>query len=134
MIVGLGIDAVGVARVARLLARHPERLFAHCFSPGEVRRPGDVQHVAGLLAAKEAAFKALGTGWGEGVGWRQVVVERLANGQPALRLEGAAAHRATELGAGCSHLSITHDGGLAIAVVILEARAGSPAGATIPVP
>ncbi|MCU0291249.1 MAG: holo-ACP synthase [Thermoanaerobaculaceae bacterium] len=134
MIVGLGIDAVGVARVARLLERHPERLFAHCFSAGEVRRPGDAQHVSGLLAAKEAAFKALGTGWGEGVGWRQVVVERLANGQPSLRLEGVAARRAIELGVGCSHLSITHDGGLAIAVVILEAQVVSPPGATIGVP
>jgi holo-[acyl-carrier protein] synthase len=128
MIVGLGIDAVGVARVSRLLARHPERLFAHCFSTGEV------QHVAGLLAAKEAAFKALGTGWGEGVGWRQVVVERLANGQPSLHLEGAAARRAAELGVGHSHLSITHDGGLAIAIVILEARAASGEDATIPIP
>ena len=134
MIVGLGIDAVGVARVARLLARHPERLFAHCFSTDEVRRPGDVQHVAGLLAAKEAAFKALGTGWGEGVGWRQVVVERLANGQPSLRLEGAAARRAAELGVGRSHLSITHDGGLAIAIVILETRAASGEDATIAIP
>lgn len=133
MIVGLGIDAVGVARVARLLDRHPQRLFAHCFQADEVRRPGDAQHVAGLLAAKEAAFKALGTGWGEGVGWRQVVVARLANGQPCLRLEGAAARRAAELGAVCSHLSITHDGGLAIAVVILEARSGSPENGTITV-
>ena len=120
MIVGLGIDAVGVARVARLLARHPERLFAHCFSTDEVRRPGDVQHVAGLLAAKEAAFKALGTGWAQGVGWRDVVVARDAAGAPAVTLHGAAAVRAEAIGATRSHLSISHAGGMAVAVVILE--------------
>lgn len=120
MIVGLGIDAVGVERVARLLDRHGERLVARCFDAGEVRRPRDPQHVAGLLAAKEATFKALGTGWSEGVGWRDVVVVREPNGQPALRLEGAAAERAAALGADRLHVSITHDGGLAVAVVILE--------------
>ncbi|MGV8040284.1 MAG: holo-ACP synthase [Thermoanaerobaculaceae bacterium] len=120
MIVGLGIDAVGVERVTRLLDRHGERLVARCFEPGEVRRPRDPQHVAGLLAAKEATFKALGTGWSEGLGWRDVVVVREPNGQPALRLEGAAAERAAALGADRLHVSITHDGGLAVAVVILE--------------
>lgn len=120
MIVGLGIDAVGVERVARLLDRHGERLVARCFEPGEVRRLRDPQHVAGLLAAKEATFKALGTGWSDGVGWRDVVVVREPNGQPALRLEGAAAERAAALGADRLHVSITHDGGLAVAVVILE--------------
>ena len=73
MIVGLGIDAVGIERIRRLLERHGERLVARCFATGEVRRPRDAQHVAGLLAAKEAAFKALGTVWSGGVSWRQVV-------------------------------------------------------------
>lgn len=120
MIVGLGIDAVAIERVARLLERHRERLLARCFGPGEVRRPHDPQHVAGLLAAKEAAFKALGTGWGDGVGWRQIVVERGCHGQPTLRLAGAAAERGAALGAARQHVSITHDAGLAVAVVILE--------------
>lgn len=124
MIVGLGIDAVGVERVTRLLERHGERLVVRCFEPGEVRRPRDPQHVAGLLAAKEATFKALGTGWGEGVSWRQVVVVREPNGQPGLRLEGAAAARAAALGADRLHVSITHDGGLAVAVAILESASG----------
>lgn len=123
MIVGLGIDAVGVARVAGLLERHGARLHTHCFEPGEVRRPHDPQHVAGLLAAKEAAFKALATGWGEGVSWRQVQVLREGSGQPRLHLSGAAAARATALGVTQMHLSITHDAGLALAVVILEASA-----------
>lgn len=124
MIVGLGIDAVGVERVARLLARHGERLLARCFAPGEVRRPADAQHVAGLLAAKEAAFKALGTGWGEGVGWKQVEVTREQGGAPGLRLAGAAAVQAAALGAERLHVSITHDGGVAVAVVVMESAAG----------
>lgn len=123
MIVGLGIDAVAVARVARILERHGTRLQAHCFEPGEVRRPHDPQHVAGLLAAKEATFKALATGWGEGVSWRQVQVLREGSGQPRLHLSGAAAARAATLGATRMHLSITHDAGLALAVVILESVA-----------
>ena len=68
MIVGLGLDLVAIDRVATLLGRHRERLLARCFAPGEPDRPDDPQHLAGLLAAKEAAFKALGTGWGDGVG------------------------------------------------------------------
>jgi holo-[acyl-carrier protein] synthase len=121
MIVGIGVDLVPVDRAAGLVARHGERFLARCFNPGEVVRPGDPSHVAGLLAAKEAAFKALGTGWGEGVGWRDVAVAKAESGAPALTLAGAAAERAAALGAARAHLSISHDGGLAVAVVILEA-------------
>ncbi|MGE5236549.1 MAG: holo-ACP synthase [Acidobacteriota bacterium] len=121
MIIGVGLDVVAVERVARMLTTHGERFRARCFSPGELVRPGDAEHVAGLLAAKEAAFKALGTGWGEGVGWRTVTVGRTDLGGPVLDLDGAAAHRAARLGVSRSHLSITHAGGMAIAVVVLEA-------------
>jgi holo-[acyl-carrier protein] synthase len=120
VIVGLGLDVVAVDRIATLLGRHRERLFARCFAPGEIGRPDDPQHVAGLLAAKEAAFKALGTGWGEGVGWRDARVERQPSGEPRLSLAGRAAQRAAALGVGRTHLSITHAGGVAVAVVVLE--------------
>jgi holo-[acyl-carrier protein] synthase len=121
MIVGVGLDLVGVERVARLLARHGPRLLARCFAHGEVARPRDAEHLAGILAAKEAAFKALGSGWGGGVGWRQVVVERHSSGRPSLRLEGEAGELARRLGAARTHVSITHAEGFAVAVVILEA-------------
>ena len=121
MIVGVGIDLVGVERTARLLARHGGRLTERCFAAGEIARPGDAEHIAGLLAAKEAAFKALATGWGDGVGWRDAAVERSAAGTPRLVLTGGAAVRAAELGVRRSHLSITHATGVAVAVVILEA-------------
>lgn len=120
MIVGLGLDLVEVRRVGRMLSRHGRRFLDRCFAPGEVARPGDAEHVAGLLAAKEAAFKALGSGWGGGVGWRDPVVERGDTGSPRLVLAGNAAARATELGTRTIHLSITHTAGVAVAVVILE--------------
>jgi len=82
VIVGLGLDLVEVRRVAGMLSRHGRRFLDRCFAPGEVARPGDAEHVAGLLAAKEAAFKALGSGWGGGVGWRDPVVKRSDTGSP----------------------------------------------------
>ena len=120
MIVGLGVDVVEVARVARMLSAHGERFLARCFRASEVRRPRDPEHLAGLIAAKEAAFKALGTGWGESVGWRQVAVGRTAAGAPALELEGAARDRAAVLGARRFMVSITHAAGVAVAVVVME--------------
>ncbi len=119
MIAGVGVDIVRVERVEHLLARYGDRFLARCFAEGEVRRLA-AEHLAGLLAAKEACFKALGTGWGEGVGWRDVRVAHGAAGAPALALSGGAATRARGLGVSQAHLSITHDGGLAVAVVVLE--------------
>ncbi len=121
MIVGIGLDLVSISRAREMLARHGERLVARCCAPGEAARPGDPAHVAGLLAAKEAAFKALGTGWGSGVGWRDAVVGRTPNGAPVVTFAAGAAARAAHLGVRSAHLSITHDAGVAVAVVILEA-------------
>jgi holo-[acyl-carrier protein] synthase len=120
VIAGIGLDLVDVGRAAALLAGHGDRFLARCFGPGEVTRPADAEHLAGLLAAKEAAFKALGCGWGDGVGWRDAVVERSAEGAPRLALKGNAAALAGALGVRRAHLSITHTGGVAVAVVILE--------------
>ncbi len=120
MIAGLGIDVVAVARVAALLERHGERFTRRCFLPGEIRRPGDAEHLAGVLAAKEAAFKALGTGWGGGVGWHSVEVTHTTTGGPAVLLHGAAAAHAAARGAGRAHLTISHAAGVAVAVVVLE--------------
>ena len=120
MIIGVGLDLVAVDRVRRMLDRLGDRLLERLCSPGELIRPGDPEHVAGLVAAKEAAFKALGTGWALGVGWRDVTVIRSAIGGPGLRLGGGAARRGRALGATAAHLSISHAGGNAAAVVVLE--------------
>ncbi len=120
MIAGLGLDVVEVGRVAQLLSHHGHRFLDRCFAPGEVVRPEDAEHLAGLLAAKEAAFKALGTGLSSGVTWRDPVVERGDTGSPRLVFAGRAAARAAALGVRTTHLSVTHTAGVAVAVVILE--------------
>jgi holo-[acyl-carrier protein] synthase len=123
-IIGIGIDLAPVERVKGAWERHGERFLEKVFLPGEVRHtPGSppfFEHVAGLFAAKEAAMKALGSGWGEGVGFHAIRIAREGSGAPRLELDGEAAMRAARLGAGCFYLSITHAAGLAVAVVVLE--------------
>ena len=125
MIRGLGIDVVELDRIEAALARFSERFLARILTPAErAALPASrLARTAGLFAAKEAAVKALGTGWGGGVGWRDVEVTRDAAGAPALALHRAAAARAAALGSARAHVSISHDGGLAIAVVVLDASA-----------
>ncbi len=100
MIVGVGIDLIEQARVARALERWGERLVAKLMGPQEAAwLPAGAERaraVALAIAAKEAASKALGTGWTRGVAWRDVVVDL---GPPlALRLEGGALAMARRLG------------------------------------
>lgn len=120
MIVGLGLDVVEVTRVAQALARHGDRFLARCFNREELSRPSDPEHVAGLFAAKEAAFKALGTGWGQGIGFHHVVLAKNHAGKPSLAFRGVAQDLARALGVHHIHVSITHQRLVAIAVVILE--------------
>ena len=121
MIGGIGLDLVEVRRVQRLLDRHGQRFLVRCFCPGEVRRATDAEHLAGLLAAKEAAYKALSLRRGDGAGWRSFrVIRPSSSGPPRLELLGTAQRRAVEAGIVHAHLSITHHGGMAAAVVILE--------------
>lgn len=90
--------------------------------PGDPASPssGVVAHVAARFAAKEAAVKALGTGFAEGIGPRDVAVRSLPSGKPELVLSGAARERARALGAARLHLTLTHTRDNAAAVVILE--------------
>ncbi len=120
MILGVGVDVVGWDRVERLLARHGPRFLARCFAHGEVVRVEEPAHVAGLLAAKEAGFKALSVARGAGIGWRHLAVRRLSHGGPQLELHGPALERARLLGVESVHLSISHDAGLSVAFVVLE--------------
>ena len=121
-VLGLGIDLVEVSRIGGLLERHADRFLDRICRPGEVDRERGAldQHVAGLFAAKEAVLKALGTGWAEGIGFRDVEVVRGAGGAPGIRLHGAAAVRAEQLGGARVHLSITHERSHAAAVAVLE--------------
>lgn len=131
MIVGVGIDVVQVDRIRSLHVRRGERFQRRVFTEGErtacLRRHDPAPCLAARFAAKEAAMKALGTGWGEGVGWCDVEVVSVTGKAPRLELHGSAARRAEDLGASRFHLSLSHDGGVAAAVVVLEAVRGAEA-------
>lgn len=121
----LGLDLTEVGRIADALERHGERFLARVFREGEILRSrrhprAFAEHVAGRFAAKEAAMKALGTGWSGGIGFRDVEVGRDAGGAPTLALAGVAAERAKELGVARLHVSLTHTRDHAQAIVVLE--------------
>jgi holo-[acyl-carrier protein] synthase len=121
-IIGLGIDATDIHRIAGTLARYGERFMRRIFTDGEVayctRRRVPAIHFAGRFAAKEAAMKALGTGHTQGVLWRDVEVIR-RGGPPQLQLHGGAARRFHAIGGRSSLLTITHSDELAIAQVLI---------------
>jgi holo-[acyl-carrier protein] synthase len=125
-VIGIGIDVVPVSRVEEMLARHGDRLMERLFTPREVARARDLAanaplHLAGRLAAKEAAYKALSAGGADlGIRWQHLEVERLEDGRPLLVLHGPAQARFDALGATRAHISLSHDGGIAAAVVVLE--------------
>jgi len=122
MIVGVGLDVCSITRMRRALERHGDRFFARICS--EVERAdlagrGDAATaLAGRFAAKEAFAKALDGA--PGVGWHEIKVRRGASGRPHLELTGNARTLAERHGASRWHVSITHDGGVAAAVVVLE--------------
>ena len=124
MNIGIGIDVIQNDRIANSLKRFGNRFLGRIYTEAETEycsacaRPEI--HFAARFAAKEAAFKALGTGWSGGVRWKDVEVHRLPSGQPELRLHGVAAERAATLGATRFHVSLTHDHAVSAAVVILE--------------
>jgi len=123
MAVLVGLDLTPVPRVARVLDRFGERFLARVFVEGEIHRRrrhprAFAEHVAGRFAAKEAAMKALGTGW-RGVAFREIAILRDGRGKPRLELSGRAETRARALRVRESEVSITHTADLAAAVVVL---------------
>ena len=114
-IVGVGIDVVDIARFEQSLRRTPG-LAARLFTAGEIDRPP--ASLAARFAAKEALAKALGAP--EGMAWHDAEVVTHPSGRPLLAISGTVAARSTELGAVHVHLSLSHDAGIASAVVVLE--------------
>jgi holo-[acyl-carrier protein] synthase len=121
-IVGIGIDAVDIPRVAQVLARFGERFLQRVFTSGEIAyctcRRHPVPPLAARFAAKEAAMKALGTGNAAGVLWHDIEVLR-SDGPPRLVLHGGAAARAAEMGVTRALVTLTHSEALAFAEVML---------------
>jgi len=128
-IVGTGVDIVEVERVERALTRlvtgtrfrlrvFTESEIAYCESRGRPR----YQSYAARFAAKEAAMKAMGTGWNRNVGWREIEVVRERGHAPTITLHGKTAQFARRCDIARFHLSISHTATLAIAYVIAEGR------------
>ena len=130
MIVGIGSDLCDIRRIEETLERFGERFLARCFTDVErrrsERRAGRAASYAKRFAAKEACAKALGTGLHAGVFWRDMGVVNLPSGKPTMVLTGGAAQRLAEItppGAqALIHLTITDEGPLAQAFVVIEAR------------
>jgi holo-[acyl-carrier protein] synthase len=121
-IIGLGLDATDIPRIADTLERYGERFTRRIFTDGEIaycmRHRVPAIHFAARFAAKEAAMKALGTGHSQGVLWRDVEVVR-RGGPPQLQLHGGAGRRFAAIGGRSSLLTITHSDALALAEVLL---------------
>ena len=115
-IVGVGVDVVEVARLARALARTPA-LAGRLFTEGE-RATRRSESLAARFAAKEAVAKALGAPGG--LRWTDAEVVNDPSGRPRLVLHGGVAEEAALQGITTWHLSLSHDGGVATAVVVAE--------------
>lgn len=112
----LGIDIIRVSRIADSLARFGNRFVDRVLTPQEAAYVrGREETMAGRWAAKEAVSKVLGLGV-RGIGWREIEIERLPTGQPAVRLHGRAARRAKQLGMSRIALSISHESEYAVAI------------------
>lgn len=124
MIVGTGIDIAEVPRIAQSIERFGERFLQRIFTVGEMRycdsKANRVERYAARFAAKEAAMKALGTGWNHGVRWVDCEVVRMPGGRPTLKFHGKAGEFAAKLGTKNIALSLTHTKEQAMAQVILE--------------
>ena len=124
MIVGTGIDIAEVARVAESIQRFGDRFLQRVFTAGEIRycdsKANSAERYAARFAAKEAAMKALGTGWNHGVRWRDVEVFREPGRRPTIKFHGKAAEFAARMQTKNISLSISHTSEQAIASVILE--------------
>ena len=124
MIVGTGIDIAEVPRIESSIARFGDRFLQRVFTKAEREycesKANRVERYAARFAAKEAAMKAIGTGWNHGVTWRDVEVCRQPGGRPTIAFHGKAAEFAAKLGAVHIALSLSHTAEYAIAQVILE--------------
>jgi holo-[acyl-carrier protein] synthase len=128
MIVGIGVDIVDIARIQALLDRYGERFLLRVYTEAEagyaMSGANAAERLAGRFAVKESVMKALGTGKSQGILWRDVETLRGRFGKPEVHLHGQAVKWAKMRGGVAVHVSITHDGGKALAFVILEKAGG----------
>jgi holo-[acyl-carrier protein] synthase len=124
LIVGLGLDLAEIDRIGAAIERHGRPILERLYTPQEIAycetHKNRFERYAARFAAKEAAMKALGTGWRLGVRWRDIEVRKEPSGKPTLNLDGVARQIADRLGVKNISLTITHSGNLALAEVIFE--------------
>lgn len=123
MIIGIGTDITELSRIKASYERFGDHFLQKILTPEErkLAPQSPIAYIAGRFAAKEAAVKALGTGFSQGLGLLHVEVLRGPAGQPQLHLHGPALARAEALGMRAAHISISHDRNAAVAFVVLEA-------------
>ncbi|MEO6595619.1 MAG: holo-ACP synthase [Planctomycetota bacterium] len=125
MIVAVGVDSVEIARIEALWQRSGARFLQRICSEREaaycLARNRPAESLAARFCAKEAVMKCLGTGWADGLAFRQIEVVRDAAGAVRNHLSGTAAARAAALGMRRLHVSLTHTQTLATAFVVAEA-------------
>ena len=131
MILGIGTDLCDIRRIEKSLERFGDRFLCRLFSESErlkaLKRQNPATSLAQSFAAKEACAKALGTGFREGVFWRDIVVKNLETGQPVIKMTGGALVRTQKLTprgmVAASYLSQSDEYPMAHAIVIIEAHA-----------
>jgi len=126
MIQGIGIDILRVERIRESVIRFGNRFLCRVFTDSERRyceaKSRPYESYAARFAVKEAAFNALGRGWDECGGFTSVEVVSDDFSRPSVVFHGKAAAFARELGITSAHVSITHDGGISAAVVVIEGQ------------
>jgi len=123
LIVGIGVDIVDVDRIQDIAERH-KGFVEKIFAPEEIKYcqsySNPFPHYAARFAAKEAVFKALGSGWSRGLKWSEIRVVSGVDRKPAIQLSGATNRLAESLGVQHIQVSLSHTGAVAIAQVTME--------------
>lgn len=123
-IIGVGMDIIRISRIQQALDRHGERFIRRVYHPLEVefsqRRVKSAEFLAGCFAMKEATLKAFGDFPGRGIAWCDIYITHEPTGKPVLHVAGNAKMLWDEKGVARGHVTITHDGDIAAAQVVLE--------------
>jgi holo-[acyl-carrier protein] synthase len=124
MILGIGTDIIEVGRIGDIAQRHGDRFVRRIFTETEIAycsaRKNAAMHYAGRFAAKEAAFKAMGRGWGGEISWKDVEIINLPSGAPQIFFYGKALETVALLNMSRAFVTISHIEEYATAVVIIE--------------